>query len=172
MIYKMKNVALALMAVVSVSGASHAATGTVNFTGQITANTCTFNNGTSDMNVQMGTVSASDLASAGKTTGDKPFSLSFTNCSSGVNSLAVRFSGDNNTDGTLKLTNDSGVAKNVALGIYDKNNALVKVGDDSADYSVSGGSVIIPLTAKYIATASGVTAGSANSTAVFTALYK
>lgn len=170
--FKMKNIALALIAVASVTGAMNAVAGTVNFTGTITDNTCNFNNGASDLSVPMGAVSSKDFSASGTTSGNKPFTLIFTGCAGTANNLAVRFSGESTTEGYLKIGTGAEAAQNVALGIYDDKNNLVRIGSDTADYAITSGNVSIPLVAKYVATAATVSPGTANASAVFTALYK
>ncbi|WMT15295.1 fimbrial protein [Serratia fonticola] len=78
----MKKIALALSFILA--GASHlvsAADGQVNFTGNITASTCSINGGVAAPQlVNLGNVPASSLMTSGQTAGAKSFAIELTGC--------------------------------------------------------------------------------------------
>jgi major type 1 subunit fimbrin (pilin) len=158
--------------------ASHAADGTITFTGNVTAQTCTINGGAKDFSVNLPTVSASSLATAGETAGRTPFSIQLTNCTSGSGNVHTFFESGATTDlQTGNLIVDAGGASNVQIGLLNGADASpIKAGfadasQNSASVAISNGAATLPYFAQYVATGAA-TAGAANSNVMYTIAYQ
>lgn len=96
---------------------THASDGTVAFSGELKAETCTIT-GPSSFTVNLPTVPASSLANMWDIAGNTQFSISVTGCSVGLTGANVYFEHGANVlsaHGTLK---NNGTAANVELGLY------------------------------------------------------
>ncbi|HFZ8995611.1 TPA: fimbrial protein [Citrobacter freundii] len=164
-------------------GMAHAADGTINFTGTVTADTCTVAvNDQTNPTLNLGTVNTADLAAAGDTGPATNFTLNLTSCPETVTGASITFSG--NTDGALNtaFTNEasaSNAAKNVGVQLYDSSLKTVNPDTaldvtsfltDNADKTAK--SAAIPFTARMIAVADAATAGSIVSHADYTVSYQ
>lgn len=172
-----------------VAAQTMAADGEINFTGSVTADTCSVSvedlNGGAGTNVAMGNVPALSLAKAGDTAGASSFALTLTapavgeeetdNCVLTDKVATVRFLSMNGAAGpngewlALAGAGGNGVARNVAVQIRDARGVDVQLGKSSSEYA----NLTQPMrfTANYIATGAA-TAGSANARASFSIDYK
>ncbi len=165
-----------------------AADGEINFTGSVTANTCSVNvgdlNGGAGPNVSLGNVPAQSLKKVGDIAGAASFALTLTaptvtegedNCVLTGKTATVRFLSMNGAAGpngewlALEGAGGAGVAKNVAVQIRDAKGMDVQLGRASSEYA----DLTQPMrfTANYIATGEA-TPGSANAKASFSVDYK
>jgi major type 1 subunit fimbrin (pilin) len=100
-----------------VVGTSQAAQ--VNFSGEVTSQTCQFKglNSNDSQDVPMSPVSQGDLQTVGQTTGATPFSLSLSGCTTNddVDIAFDKTNADSNNAGTLKNTAGTGAAQNVNI---------------------------------------------------------
>lgn len=165
--------------------ANAASTGTINFSGNVTDTTCdvAVNGVSGDASVTLPTVPASELASAGKTTGLTNFTLSLNDCvtgSEGQNTVAAFFQTgatvDNET-GRLKQTSAGG-AENVSLELLDgTNDSTIFVGNQNQNSSSyfadikDGEEIKLPYSVRYHAEAP-VTSGVVTSSVVYNLQYK
>ena len=164
---------------VALSSSVFAADGTVNFTGSITANTCTIDGstGAATKTVDLGSVPASALSAVGQTAGNKAFSFVLTGCSAGAAKVAARFESlVASPTGYLALTNagQAGVAQNVQVGIYDAAGTLQPVNGTVPTTSyvdVTSGNATLNYTAAYYATGQA-TVGTANAQVAYTLSYQ
>ena len=167
------------IALVALSSSVFAADGTVEFTGSITANTCTIDGsaGSATKTVTLGDIPASALSTAGQTAGNKTFSFTLTNCTAGASKVAARFESlVASSDGYLSLTGTgtAGVAENVQIGIYDAAGLLQPVNGavPATSYvDVVGNDATLNYTAAYYATGEA-TVGTANSQVAYTLSYQ
>ncbi|WP_299996472.1 fimbrial protein [uncultured Cedecea sp.] len=177
----MKLIHVISIGVLALSSSVYAVDGTINFTGEITSNTCTIDGsvaGAATKTVALGNVPASALSAAGQTAGNKNFSLTLTDCSA-VTSVAARFESLDlaSTDGYLQLSPPAGAtpnAENVEIAIYDNNGVLQPVNGEipSTSYvNLEDGDAVLNYIAAYYAT--GVaTVGPANSVVSYTLSYQ
>lgn len=176
-----------VMSMCCVAAQAMAADGEINFTGSITANTCSVSagdlNGGAGSNVSLGNAPALSLKKAGDTAGAASFALTLTapdgegaeNCKLDGKSATVRFLSMNGAAGpngewlALEGAGSDGVAKNVAIQIRDAKGNDVQLGQSTNDYT----DLTQPLrfTANYIATGE-TTPGTANAKASFSVDYK
>ncbi|UVL63657.1 type 1 fimbrial protein [Pseudomonas sp. B21-032] len=134
----------AALALAGIPQLASAADGEINFSGDITANTCaiviTDPNGGSTGNVNLGSVQASSLANAGDVAGGNAFSLTVDtsggNCDITGKQAKVTFlalSGAAGPSGQW-LGTDGGSARNVAIQLKDASGREVAIGSPSSDY--------------------------------------
>jgi major type 1 subunit fimbrin (pilin) len=157
---------------------SHAADGTITFTGTIVSQTCTINgngSGSKDFAVALPTVSASALNGAGQKAGRTPFNIQLTACS-GTGNVHAYFEPGATTDaGTGNLKLNAGGADMVQIGLLNDDFSPIVMGaadvaQNSHAVSVASGTATLPYFAEYVAT--GVaTAGAANSSVMYTLVY-
>lgn len=177
------------VAVCCVAVQAMAADGEINFTGSITANTCSVNvgdlNGGAGTNVSLGNAPSLSLKKAGDTAGAGSFALTLSapavaegetdHCVLTGKTATVRFlsmhgaAGPNGEWLALEGAGGAGVAKNVAVQIRDAKGMDVQLGRASSEYA----DLTQPMrfTANYIATGEA-TPGTANAKASFSVDYK
>lgn len=158
-----------------------AADGTITFSGNVTAQTCTINgNGSSSNNftVTLPTVSTSALASAGQTAGRTPFSIALTACTPASGNVRVYFEPGPTVDtSTGNLILASGGATNVQIGLLNADLTAIKLGaadasQNSKSVAISAtGAATLPFYAQYFSTGTA-TAGAANSSVMYTLAYQ
>lgn len=160
-------------------GIAHAADGTINFTGTVTADTCTVAvNDQTNPTLNLGTVNSNDLAAAGQTGPATNFTLNLTACPDTVTAASVTFSGNADTASGIfnnEATGDT-AATNVGVELYDANQNQVKADAayDATAYLKTANSTVsaaIPFTARIAALADGVTPGALVSHADYTITY-
>ncbi|CAI1042890.1 MULTISPECIES: fimbrial protein [Serratia] len=91
----------------------------VNITGVVVASPCTVDTTNSDLNVDLGTSQAKDLATAGNTSTAKPFKLILKDCPTATTKVTASFSGTADTEagGRYATTSGTGMADNVAVEV-------------------------------------------------------
>lgn len=65
----------------------------IGVTGNIVASPCIFNGGSNSLDVNLGNIQATNMATPGSTSDPVPFSLLFTQCPTGTKSVTVSFTG-------------------------------------------------------------------------------
>jgi type 1 fimbria pilin len=135
--------------------------------------------------VPLGSVAQSTFTGVGSTSQAKSFNIGL-NCAGGAANVTASVyttltdqNNPGNVSNTLSLTSSS-TAKGVGIQVLN-GGTVISFGPDSAvvgntNQWVAGqtgnGGFIIPLTARYVQTASAVTAGTANALATFTMGYQ
>jgi major type 1 subunit fimbrin (pilin) len=165
--------------VAAVSQLASAADGTITFTGQITAQTCTINGGgaASNFSVTLPTVSSSSLAAAGQTAGRTPFTIALTNCTPATGNVHTFFEAGPTTDATTgHLIVTAGGATNVQIDLLNSDATDIKAGfadtaQNSKPVAITTGAATLNYFAQYIATGAA-TAGAANSSVMYTMAYQ
>ncbi len=169
--------ALAIAGLASFAGA-HAADGTIEFTGNITANTCVINggNGGENFTVALPTVSAKTLETAGSTAGRTPFKIALTSCAVDQ-PVAVFFeAGPTVSLSSGRLIVDAGGASNVELGLLNDTFGAIKAGATSADQNsqtvnIASGKADLNYFVEYHSLGNA-TAGAANSRVQYSINYQ
>ncbi|MFL9961095.1 fimbrial protein [Paraburkholderia sediminicola] len=169
------TVPVAIAALIAIVPAAHAADGTLNFTGNITANSCVINANSPNLNIDLGNVPASALASAGQRAGQSAFQIALTGCTGGSTKVAAKFESGlaDPTTGHLPL-DASSTAKNVQVAIFDTTDTDNKFGQapaPSAYQTLTGGAATLNYSAWYAATGAA-TVGTANANATYTLSYQ
>ncbi|EIX6432903.1 type 1 fimbrial protein [Salmonella enterica] len=173
-----------LMVSAGVAGSAQAVDGTINFTGTVTADTCTVAiNDQTNPTLNLGTVNVTDLAAQGDTGPATDFTLSLSACPSTVTTASVMFSGDQDTGLDTAFKNETsaldGGAGNVGVQLYDGSQKQISP-DQSVDVSGylvantdgTSSSAQIPFSARMIAVGDTATAGALVSHADYTINYQ
>jgi len=181
----MKLIHAIFVGVLALSSSVYAADGTINFTGDISANTCTIDGdaaGAASKTVALGSVPASALSALGQTAGNKQFTLVLSDCSTALTTVAARFESLElaSADGRLKLSPPAGAtpnAENVEIVLYDNNGNMQPVNGEipAGSYIELTGTTTKAATLNYIAAyyATGeATVGPANSVVSYTLSYQ
>lgn len=174
-----KVLSAALIAMGLVSSSAFASDGQININGEVTAVTCTINNGMYDKNVTLPSVSTMSMPSIGTTAGDTAFSIPLTNCApSTVNAALMHFEAgstiDTNTGG---LKNQIAAGSNVQVQLLDGNtfSVLNLSGGAGAQglnpVTVSAGSANVNLVARYRAALDLPTPGAVSTYVTFSMAY-
>jgi major type 1 subunit fimbrin (pilin) len=165
---------VAVMAAVAFAPTAQATDGTISFTGQINAATCTINNGTPDFTVQLPTVATTTLAAHGNTAGQTQFKIELSGCTSGTNASAFFEQGANVDPITGNLISTGG-ASNVQLQLLNSNGTsvinLLNPSTNTTTADVSTGSGTLTYYVQYFATAAS-SAGSVSGTEQYTIAYQ
>lgn len=174
------GVLAAVIAVAAVVPAvSHAADGTITFTGQITSQTCTIsgNGGGKNFTVTLPTVSTSALATAGTTAGRTPFNIALSNCTPNSGNVSTYFEPGATVDTTTgQLINASGTATNVEVGLLNSDSSVITLGaaqasQNSKVVALASGAATLKYFAQYVATNGASTAGTVNTTVMYSIIY-
>lgn len=170
-------VATALMA-----SSAMATDGTINFQGELVANTCdiTIDGSASPATVVLPTVAAASLASAGSTAGRTQFDIGLSNCQgvTTTSTAAAFFENGSTVDtATFNLVNtDTSGAANVQLQLLDTaNSTTIDVGNNNqlantSRHSIASGAVVMPYAVEYYSLGAA-TAGNVQSQVNFSIDY-
>lgn len=171
--------AIILSALVALPGTSFASDGTITFTGNVTAQTCTIsgNGGGSSFTVTLPTVSVSALTTAKQTAGTTPFNIALTNCTPASGTATVYFEPGATVDTTTgQLLNTTGTATNVEVGLLNSDYSQIKLGQavssqNSKSASLASGSATLNYYAQYVAMGKAG-AGTVNTTSLYSIVYQ
>lgn len=172
------------------AGNTMASDGTVHFRGEIIDSTCIVTADTADQNVDLGKVNRTSFNGVGSTAAPTAFQIDLEKCPATYSKAAVRFDGTEASQGSGDLaigdpatTSTPGdytgdgtavTATGVAIRIYNRaDNSQVKLYNDSAysDIDATAGTASMKFIARYIATSTTITAGTANADSQFTIEY-
>ncbi|WP_434643529.1 fimbrial protein [Klebsiella sp. I138] len=179
----MKKTLIALVMAGFASQAMAAGTGTIEFKGLLTANTCnaTVNDAAGTATVTLPTLSKSLLPTSAATAGDTAFTIELKDCTGTLTTASAYFEAGTgvNTDGRLINTGD---AANVDVQLLDGTNAnaVIKAGSTEqiantkyVTLASEAGTTVLPYTARYYATGStGAGAGTVTSSVTYSIQYK
>lgn len=98
----------------------------VSVTGNIVASPCVFNGGNTSLDVNLGNIQASNMATPGSTSDPVPFSLLFTQCPAGTRSVTVTFTGNPDPIAGVDYYMNSGSATNVAIAMSEAATGTLK----------------------------------------------
>lgn len=153
-----------------------AADGTITFTGQIYANTCTINGGSNNFTVSLpSAVSSTQLDAAGKTAGRTAFQIALTNCPAATN-VHTFYEPGPTTNGAGRLINtDAAGATNVEIQLLNDDATVIKAGfadslQDSKSVGLDANAATLSYFAEYYATGAS-TAGAVTSSVSYTIVY-
>lgn len=169
-----KIIVLAILAGSAFASVANAASGTINFTGNVTADACTVSSASQNQTVDLGTVSVKDFPAAGATTGDGRITVVLTNCPASALTAAVSFGGPADaTNPNILALASTATAKNVGIALFESDNVTdLPLATKSKTHTLSTtADTTLTYFAKYKSTAATVTPGTANAAADFTVLY-
>lgn len=167
-------IALAATTAVACSFNASATDGTINFSGEISNQTCVIegNTGTTVKTVTLPRVAASSMATVGQQAGRKDFTLALTGCTG--SSALVRFEQGATVDAaTGNLTNQAASGSNVQLQVLNANldpiNLQTNAGSLSTD--ITEKDATLQFYVQYIAANAAATAGQVTSSVQFSMDY-
>jgi major type 1 subunit fimbrin (pilin) len=152
-----------------------ASTGTLNISGSITGSACSIEGAASDIPVNLGAVPKTAFTATGTPVATAGFPLKLTGCSPSSD-VSVRFNGTPDSANTsfLQLTQETDVATNVAVGLFEKDGKTpIAINQTSAVQKTdAAGAANLYYQVGYVATGTvaSVTTGPANAVAEFTIL--
>lgn len=157
-----------------------ASTGTINFSGNVTATTCEVlvNGLAADGSVVLPIVSESQLSVMSWTAGRTAFEMKLNNCQGTLKTAAAFFEAGAGVDSSGRLRNLSGTAKNVVLQLREGSGTRNPIVAGSAGqaanatyYTFTSGMATLPYIVEYYSMGSA-TAGSVVSNVVYSLQYK
>ncbi|WP_082717273.1 MULTISPECIES: fimbrial protein [Burkholderia] len=172
------NASAALLLGMGVIVSAYASDGEVDFQGIVTAQTCTVDATSKNLNVPLPTVSANSLAKPGDAVGSQLFTIKVSDCSSGTKAVAAAFEANASLDastGNLKnQSDDTAAAKNVEIQLMNSDSSPITVGNASTVKStpVVSGSASMDYRAKYVAVDGAATAGPVQSHVTYSLNYQ
>ncbi|EJN02061.1 fimbrial protein [Herbaspirillum sp. YR522] len=170
-----KSFVASALAIALLPGFAFAADGKININGAVNEGTCVYGNGANGQTVNMPTVSAASLTTAGSMSTVTPFEIALSSCAL-AQRVAVQLDGAANGDSTtgrLKNIATDGAAGNVQVGVVDRanNSAELRLPGSSVGVLPSAaGTATIPLGLRYVST--GAATGGVVTTAMdFSIIY-
>ncbi|MCP1107553.1 type 1 fimbrial protein [Serratia nevei] len=182
----MKKSSAILFTLLGLAGQSQAGliqatgTGTINFSGTVTATTCDVlvNGESADGNVILPTVSDSQLSTASWTAGRTTFELALQNCEGALKTASAFFEAGPGVDANGRLRNLTGTAQNVALQLREGSGSFNPIVAGSSGqvsnaiyYTVTNGAATLPYSVEYYAMGAA-SAGTVVSNVVYSLQYK
>ncbi|HEV7272150.1 fimbrial protein [Pseudoxanthomonas sp.] len=170
-----KNTAL-LLALCLATAPLAAQAGVLNVTGEIVQSTCTVGSASANLNIDLGRVDASQLATAGDEAALTAMPITL-DCVADNQQVAVMFGSQANADATsghLNLLPGVDAASNVQVAIYNQAGEKQRVNHAptaGSFVSTVNGSLTLNYLAAFHATGQA-TPGLANTNAVFTVVYQ
>lgn len=132
---------LAVLVAASATSAVMASDGTINFNGELKAETCTVavnGAGASGTVVTLPTLSTSVLATAGQVAGQTGFNIQLSKCSAALKTAAAFFEAGGTVESKSGNLKNSGTATKVQLQLVDATNGkAIKAGDTGQVASTS-----------------------------------
>ncbi|MBP69684.1 MAG: hypothetical protein CME41_07060 [Haliea sp.] len=176
---KIKAMGAALVLVTGFSGVASANNGTIEFNGEIVANTCTVANadGAGTIQVTLPTLSSASFAAEGDRAGQTYVPIELSGCTPASGTVGVRFTGNAaQVDMDEGLFKNTGTATNVAVGVYSQSDdTQVKPGQEGGAFATidtSTGDATVQLNSYYVSTDTTVGAGTVTATGGFELEYK
>lgn len=152
--------------------------GKIEFFGNIIDAGCQIDTEASNLSVKLGDVAKTTFTAAGDTAATTKFALTLKDCPDTLNSkpVTIKYSGtpDTTDNDYLQLTQETGVAKGVAIQLLNSDASPLPLGSASTQtVTVASNKAELDFFARYIATAaaSGIEAGKANGSVNFTMTY-
>ncbi|WP_157960982.1 fimbrial protein [Rahnella sp. AN3-3W3] len=158
---------------VAAMGANAEDTGNIQITGTLIASACQVDAASITAPVLLGDISSSTFSAVGDASAKEPFSIHITDCPEGLNNVMMVANGAKDaTNEELVALDANSIATGVAVGIYNADDSLIKMGQTSAPVAISAENhdATINLKAAAVSTSDTITGGalSANTTFVLT----
>jgi major type 1 subunit fimbrin (pilin) len=181
MMKKHKSINMLALALIITGSAQGASTGTLSFTGEMSATTCSasVNGAGPSGSVTLPTISISSLDAASKQAGNTLFTIQLSGCSGTLKTATASF--EQVADGAGlqgAVIKNSGTAGSVGIVIYDAaTNGFIHLEDTATQetyntwYDISSGSATLRYSVRYYAFAA-TTPGTVIAKANYTLIYK
>lgn len=143
----------------------------IGVTGNIVASPCIFNGGSNSLDVNLGNIQATNMATPGSTSDPVPFSLLFTQCPTGTQSVTVSLPAAPIRGGRGLFMN-SGSATHVAIAMRDAQTGTLKgTGSGMTQTIGADRTATMAMQASVKSVTGGVTPGSISAVVVMTMQY-
>lgn len=166
-----KKQVLVLMSLYSMA-VSAADSVNVSVTGRIIAGPCIVNGGNTNLDVNLGSIQASNMVLPNSTSTPVGFNLQFTNCPASTRSITVTFSGNPDPVAGADYYKNTGTAANVAIGLIRTSTGTLQGSGASITQSVlSDGTATLAMQAQVYSSVGGAMPGTINAVVVTTMQY-
>ncbi|PLR39695.1 long polar fimbrial protein LpfA [Chimaeribacter californicus] len=146
--------------------------GTIRFKGEIVDAPCVVSADSQNQEVNLGQVKTTTLKDPGSKSPAKAFQIKLEECDiSTKQNVQVQFDGLADDDGRLLVNNEAGAATKVAIGLFNKAGADIKVGTATAAETLKAGQNVLYYSAAYVSKEGGATPGYGNSQVDFNVTY-
>ena len=144
----------------------------IGVTGNIVASPCIFNGGSNSLDVNLGNIQATNMATPGSTSDPVPFSLLFTQCPTGKQSVTVSFTGSPDPAAGADYFMNSGSATHVAIAMRDAQTGTLKgTGSGMTQTIGADRTATMAMQASVKSVTGGVTPGCISAVVVMTMQY-
>ena len=144
----------------------------IGVTGNIVASPCIFNGGSNSLDVNLGNIQATNMATPGSTSDPVPFSLLFTQSPTGTQSVTVAFTGSPDPEAGADYFMNSGSATHVAIAMRDaQTGALIGTGSSMTQTIAADRTATMAMLASVKSMPGGATPGSIIADVVMTMQY-
>ncbi|MDH1125901.1 fimbrial protein [Enterobacter sp. GD03975] len=144
----------------------------VSVTGNIVASPCIFNGGNNNLDINLGNIQASNMATPGSISDPVPFSLLFTQCPPGTSSVTVSFTGNADPVAGADYYMNSGSATRVAIAMSETETGTLKGTGTSITQTVAADrTATMAMKAWVKSVTGGATPGSISAVVVMTMQY-
>lgn len=144
----------------------------VGVTGNIVASPCIFNGGNTQLDINLGNIEATNMATPGSSSDPVPFTLSFTQCPVGTRSVMVSFTGTPDPVAGADYYMNSGSATNVAVAMREAATGTLKGTGSSIMQNIAAGrTATMAMQAAVKSVSGGATPGSISAVVVMTMQY-
>ncbi|MEG5567250.1 fimbrial protein [Enterobacter bugandensis] len=144
----------------------------VSVTGNIVASPCIFNGGNNSLNINLGNIQASNMATLGSSSDPVPFNLLFTQCPTGTRSVTVSFTGNPDPVAGADYYMNSGSATNVAIAMSEAATGAMKGTGTSITQTIAADrTATMAMLASVRSSTGGATPGSISAVVVMTMQY-
>ena len=171
---KLNIIAMASLGLILASyGAFAGDTVTLNITGNVVASPCTVNGGAGNIDVGLGDIQATTLATAASSSTEKAFDIKLTDCPAGTSSVVATFSGTSDSVAGTDYYKNTGTAGNVAVALIQASTGNLKGNGTTITQTVqSDRTVTMSMKAKAYSSAGGATPGTIKSVVTATFTYQ
>lgn len=144
----------------------------VGVTGNIVASPCIFNGGNTQLDINLGNIEATNMATPGSSSDPVPFTLSFTQCPVGTRSVMVSFTGTPDPVAGADYYMNSGSATNVAVAMREAATGTLKGTGYSITQNIAADrTATMAMQAAVKSVSGGATPGSISAVVVMTMQY-
>jgi major type 1 subunit fimbrin (pilin) len=152
--------AMTISAIALASQSAFASDGTINFTGELTTQTCSINgtaaDGSRNFSVTLPPASQSNLRTVGSTSSETAFQIALTACTPTSGTVRTRFESGPNVDGATGelLTAGAGSSAGLRIQLLNQDRSVITVGaadvgQNSAPATIATGAATLNYIARY-----------------------
>ncbi|MFC3814311.1 fimbrial protein [Lysobacter sp. GCM10012299] len=152
--------AMTISAIALASQSAFASDGTINFSGELTTQTCSINgtaaDGARSFTVTLPAASQSNLTTVGATSTETAFQIALTSCTPASGTVRTRFESGANVDSTSGelLTTGAGSSAGLRIQLLNQDRTVIVVGaadvaQNSAQGTIASGAATLNYIARY-----------------------